>query len=533
MHPCLSVDEIVRLIACELVASERRATTVALACCCKIFEDPALDALWETQDELLPLLQSLPGDVWDGEENVGVPTTYVLSLLNTLIRKSFTRSPTPPEWTRFRKYARRMRMLSEDGDLETLSSEVFWVLQICAANGPLFPNLRNVNILLAAEGFVPFIPLFLSPGIATISIEFDESDIFKVMVPSIVATFPTLCPNLRNIYLKSLPRNPTITAAISGMLLASNINVLRTLHVDSPLTEEAREAIHNLPDLRDLSVVVERDTSLPPLVLPNLTNLLIECDRVDDWLGLFRGATFGKLDAVTFRSGFEQNENFFEAFEKVALAASIQNTLSKFHLYGSWPWNPNYSSLLPFTQMTYLVVRIPCTDDCSSTVDDDVVTSLARTMPKLETLRLGNSPCGEIHAGVTVTGLVVLAHHCPNLSALCIHFQVDSLSVPPTTVGVASSAGTATLRRDCALRDLDVGGIFIAEESILVVAMTLARIFPRIEYIFSGYRNWEKVMDAIRLSRQIVDCSSKEHYLSKIRSNFCDTSSGATLEGSS
>ena len=68
MHPCLCVDEIVRHIARELVASGGVATSVALACCCKALEDPVLDVLWETQKRLLPLLKSLPGDVWNEVE---------------------------------------------------------------------------------------------------------------------------------------------------------------------------------------------------------------------------------------------------------------------------------------------------------------------------------------------------------------------------------------------------------------------------------------------------------------------------------
>ena len=67
MHSCLHVDEIVRLIAHELVTSRGKQTAVSLACCCKIFEDPVLDTLWETQDRLLPLLKSFPGDVWNDD----------------------------------------------------------------------------------------------------------------------------------------------------------------------------------------------------------------------------------------------------------------------------------------------------------------------------------------------------------------------------------------------------------------------------------------------------------------------------------
>jgi len=65
MHACLNVDEIVRLIACELFASGGNATAVGLACCCKSYEDPVLDTLWAAQDRLLPLLKSFPGDVWN------------------------------------------------------------------------------------------------------------------------------------------------------------------------------------------------------------------------------------------------------------------------------------------------------------------------------------------------------------------------------------------------------------------------------------------------------------------------------------
>lgn len=75
MHICLRVDEIVRIIAHELVGSGGKATAVSLACCSNSFEDPALDALWTTQDRLLPLLMTFPMDVWsEGGYFVSVST---------------------------------------------------------------------------------------------------------------------------------------------------------------------------------------------------------------------------------------------------------------------------------------------------------------------------------------------------------------------------------------------------------------------------------------------------------------------------
>ena len=70
----------------------------------------------------------------------------------------------------------------------------------------------------------------------------------------------------------------------------------------------------------------------------------------------------------------------------------------------------------------------------------------------------------------------------------------------------------------------------MAEGSVPMVALTLAHIFPHLEYIDSINANWGKVADAIHISRKFVDCSSKEHPLSTFRSNFGDISPGAALE---
>ena len=81
MHACLNVDEIVRLIAHELVASGGEGSAVGLACCCKSFEDPVLDTLWAGQRLLRPLLKSLPSDVWNEDKcTVSAPTTHVIFL---------------------------------------------------------------------------------------------------------------------------------------------------------------------------------------------------------------------------------------------------------------------------------------------------------------------------------------------------------------------------------------------------------------------------------------------------------------------
>jgi len=405
-----------------------------------------------------------------------------------------------------------MREFRDPGSFDGLSPEGFSVLQRFSLNEPLLPNLKTIFLWGTDGTTIPLFPLFLSPKTTNIEIIFFVPGPSVAMTASMLTTFPTLCPNLERIYLPDLPRGPAITAATSEFLLTTNRDVLRYFDVDSPLTEEAREVTHKLHRLRTLTVVIEEDISPPPLVLPNLTELYVECwDEDDQWLHLFRGATLENLKSIKFFSGSDRMGSFLEAFERVALTASTQNTLSEFSLNTPCSWSPNFSSLLSFTQMKDITIDFSCMDGCSSKVDDAIVTDLARAMPKLEKLLLGGPPCRQIPTGVTVKGLVVLAYHCPDLSTLRVHFQVASLIAPPATIGSTPNVEPAALRRDCTLANLCVGKIPMPEQSTLMVALTLARIFPRIKTIDSDDGGWRKVESAIRLSRKIVDFSSKRH----------------------
>jgi len=257
MHACLNVDEIVRLIAHELVAFSGEGSAVSLACSCKSFEDPVLDALWAKQRSLLLLLKSLPGDVWkEGGCSVSAPTTRVFfSLLKRFIRKSFRRLPTMTEWVRFRKYARRMRELSRSITPDCQSPEVLSVMQLFTIKEPLLPNLKTLKLWGIKQYSIPFIPLFLSQRTTSITLGF-ESNLPEATVASMITTLPTLCPDLQAIYLQNIPRNPMVITAVSRMLLVTNRNTLQEYHGNSLLTEEASDVLYKLPNLRVLSVFV-------------------------------------------------------------------------------------------------------------------------------------------------------------------------------------------------------------------------------------------------------------------------------------
>ncbi|KAF9786361.1 hypothetical protein BJ322DRAFT_783082 [Thelephora terrestris] len=492
MHHCLNVDEIVRLIAGELVSATERTTTVALACCNKTLKDPVLDVLWETQCQLLPLLKTLPEDIWN-------PGGY----------ESFQRLPTTQEWSRLREYARRMRNLQENAIGGFLSHQVLSVLQSHASSEPLLPNLKTFTLRGTRGDSIPFIPLFLSPRTTAFNIvSFGGGNLRGTVTASMITNLSTLCPNLEQIGLYCLPKDPIIASAVSGLLLTTNRSTLRDFSANLLLTEEACKVIFKLPGLRKLQAHISGPTALPTMMLPNLTELEIGHDGGHDWLQGFRGASLGKLVVVSIHSESDSIDDFLGAFASVALTTSLSATLLTFMFRSKCAWRPSYRSLLPFTQLRKLDIEFSCKFGCSSTIDDDTITDLARAMPKLEALRFGDRPC-ETPAGVTIKGLSALAHHCPHLRSLSIHFQVASLDVSEMHEST-SSDDCAIPREDCALLDLDVGATYMPEESALMVALTLLRIFPRLKWIEHNCEGWEKVAAAIELSSELADHSNKK-----------------------
>ena len=386
---------------------------------------------------------------------------------------------------------------------EPILPDVLSALQLRTLNEPLLPNLRTLKFTEAPADIIPFIPLFLSRRTTRIYIHFTTSPP-AVMIASVIINLSTLCPHMQNIALQTLPNDSTITHAVSEMLLACNADTLRVLHVDSALTEEARQVVYRLPNLHALrSTIRDPATPLLEVSLPNLAQLLIEYHHGHDWLQAFHGATLPKLAEVAVYAQCEEIGDFLEAFESVAIATSASTTLLAFEFYTSRPWNPNYYSLLSFRQLRRLIIEFSCHDGCSSRVDDDIILTLARAMPKLEILLLGKTPC-QAPTNVTVQGLIALAHHCPGLSKLCVHFQTETLVVLAFTEAISPpGGGSHPPPEGCALTNLDVGEIPLLQPYLVVVVLTLLRIFPRLIVIEYVNEEWRWVAETVRLSKRI------------------------------
>ena len=389
-----------------------------------------------------------------------------------------------------------------DTSQDPVAMEILLALQLRTTDEPFLPRLKTFVCHKPTEAFIPFVSLFLSPKTTGINIEFARNSP-TLVVASTISRISGLCSDLESIDLKGLARDPVVIEAVSDMLLSCNRDSLRQFLVDSPLTEEAREVVYKLPKLSDLSAVIQGRTLLPPVSLPNLVSIDVKYDDYLDWLQGFRGTTLEKLASVWIYCESKKIGDFLEAFESVAVAASVHSTLTSFVFFSSRSWNPNYLSLLSFKQLETLRIDFSCDDGCSSRVDDDVITTLAQAMPKLEKLRLGRAPC-KTPTGATVDGLISLAFHCPKLSELRIHFQVGSLVAAASIAAKMSPSDEPAIRRKvCALTDLEVGNIPIPVESVSTIALFLLQIFPRIHKIKYADPGWIKVAKTIKNFRQL------------------------------
>ena len=387
-------------------------------------------------------------------------------------------------------------------------------------NDPWLPNLREFKCHGATGPFIPFIPLFLSPATTAIHIRCTKgSHAVLPVVATVISRFSTLCLNLERVTILDLPRDPIVTEAVSEILLACNRDTLQVFCVDTPLTEEAREVVYQLPRLSCLWTVIQRSASLPAVALPNLTEIAIEYDGGHNWLQGFRGAKFEKLESIAFHTESDHIGDFLGAFERITPTIPAMSTLSQFKFITSRSWNPNYYSLLSFNQLKTVIIDFSCDDGCSSRVDDDTIVGLARAMPKLEVLQLGRAPCRAL-TGVTVNGLIVLAHRCPRLSELRIHFLAFTLVEAATSAARPSPSAEPVVRReDCVLACLEVGGTPIPVQSRLAIAMLLLQIFPHLLDIGYTNREWKTVRETIKDFRRIggfVQRSSKAHPSSHI-----------------
>ncbi|KAJ7733949.1 hypothetical protein B0H16DRAFT_1426470 [Mycena metata] len=185
MHLVLEILEIAEMVCCHLRPQDHCAgrTLAALAATCRIWQEPALDALWETQDSLVPILSCMPQDLFNVRPH----------LCSSELPLRMVRSLTLADWERPSLYYHRVKDLYTSFDSKM--AEIYPILNLRLSPTALFPNLRRLYWDSDSEAEFPYICIFLTPTLSEIAFSHTPS----VTNCSLLSTLGRTCPHLTEV----------------------------------------------------------------------------------------------------------------------------------------------------------------------------------------------------------------------------------------------------------------------------------------------------------------------------------------------
>ncbi|KAJ6454253.1 hypothetical protein C8R47DRAFT_1167467 [Mycena vitilis] len=473
MHRALSILEI-REIVCEQLRGPSpslddsgRKDFAALARCCQIFRDPALNVLWRKQTTLVPVLKCLPSDLW-GETVDAYGGELRLGLRGT-------RRPLPEEWERCSFYARRIRELElhhRRNKFPTLA-----MLQMLSEYFPddfLCPNLKSISWEPEQPFCFSYLRLFLGPKITAVSMSTPASDMpLLLSLPIRYSVLKTL-----TFYIFEMPPR-------SCSMIAQKLVGIENLTLEK-IDRAALEHLSRLSFLKSLELLAPAEGDLGPsssscvgetpfpalrsVNFPSTTiefaiqfsNTLLDCHLQE--------FTIGTEDAVTSAS----YARLYSAFASHICHTTLQSltisdgedlmeeppaaAIAEYVISGSL-----LRPLFCFQNLTSLRLTPPAGFD----LDDDAAWDMARSWPQIRVLQLKSCTNVDHPTSMTLHGLRAFAH-CANLTELCI--TVNASAVP------AFDGSPETLLSQRALHTFEVAASPISDPE--AVARFLSALFP-------------------------------------------------------
>ncbi|KAJ7105522.1 hypothetical protein C8R44DRAFT_806406 [Mycena epipterygia] len=416
-----------------------RATLKSAALTCVSFCSPALDVLWRTIDNLLPLFKLLPSfKILEGNFTIS-------GMINA------------SDWARFDCYAQRVQRVAYRGGLiPAIHPSVYLSLAILHPN-PIFPNLLSIRyngLHSAVASPFPEALLLLSSTVLHVEISASHLEVFHTT--NFLSTLAGKSTQLSSLVLRNQPY------MVLDNLVAS-LTYLRELHVMDMSGKLAARTLHSIAQLEHLNSL---SIDLTP---PH----------------------FHALTSFAHLSSERLPRRCFPTLELLHIRCSAPGLLITLIVDGPMSLHPFHAARFCQTLTCYgdSLHRVEI-----SNVAGSMTTSLNHlNLRHLKVFDLRNSPSLSL-AGVDVTALTtawpaltclaipsadfdlpslnVLAANCPDLTYLQI--TLSTLSVPPFT--------TTALRRH-ALRDLHLSNSLCPAGSVHLLARHFDRLFPRLRSI--------------------------------------------------
>jgi len=364
--------------------------------------------------------------------------------------------------------------------------------------------------------FLPFISPFISRSLTSIVIDVPRGA--SPMLPPILTTLSTLSPDIREIQIERLYHGPSTEEASSQLLMQCNPYRLRKYNVDSPVSPSALRHIIQLPSLEEFWLVVgsfQLPDPLPIVVFPSLRLLDVEYSGDPTWLKLLPAIENPVLASVFVECSGSDVARFVEAFQLTMTGCGMHERLQEFRVRSQDEFKITPQTIActsSFKSLTSLKVLSECSPTVCHTFEltDDDIDLLTKAMPRLESLAIGEEPCG-VPSQITFKSLYNISRRCPRLTTLQIHFN-PTLFV--TKVDTDSEFGDVALGLPdlktspfdlCSVTTIDVGNIPLPPESntSYIMALGLLGVFPRLEKLEYDDGDWEDIDDLIGVCRRM------------------------------
>ncbi|KAF7966567.1 hypothetical protein HWV62_37871, partial [Athelia sp. TMB] len=460
MHHCLELPEIVSNIAEEVAADEDKgpspwATLASFARTCRVISEPALDSLWKVQSSLVPLLQTMPADLWWKDPSIG---TWI----------TIRRPVVPTDWARFRTYAPRIRhfVKFQEGNCYGVPTRGDTYLnpkslQALALARPtdavsFCPHVRSLDWEMLVDNTnesISCMALFM--GAATTSVALDTS---KLSLPGLLSVLSIIAnfPSLQRVAMRSYSRRH-YSGHIGSAVYASHLweifaqgRGLQSIELDDALPRAVAVLFAGFKHLTRLVIVVNDEY---PTWQASGFQVLESLDITSK--GLLPALSFIRMlksPLRTLRICVQEGpdpsaRDIAETFEAISAHCSHTHLrslayISRLQIHdNSLPIDEEtLRPLLSFKHLSALELRAKL----PIRLGDDAVREMAPAWPQLSRLILGRGGWRQ-NSSVTPAGLLPLLR-LHSLSELHIAIDASAVNCPPQSGAGESAEGTSPIR---------------------------------------------------------------------------------------
>ena len=368
------------------------------------------------------------------------------------------------------------------------------------ATGRWFPALRVLSWWITEDN-PTYADLFLSPHLEKVSISvswtWSDSEVPRDILLAIASTIAALpASSLQHVFIGvdhyGMPWE-YFKEALSSVILRCGPS-LTEFASPIPLSDAAVNHLLHLPHLRIWHVEgppPNYSASSSPLVFPPLTEFTLGEGAGHGWLSLI-GRLEGRASATR------------QGVTPLSRMKGSLNSLDVQSLSGPMTDSSFASSVQMFRNLAYLNVADYCHDrdgegQCTFKLNNDNVTKLAVSLPRLESLQLGH-PCSENTCSTTVVCLLPISVYCVKLQSLEIHFNTTNIVDDLKNISEDPRLQEWRSLPRCPLSCLDVYLMPLAldETGFKTVAEGMIDIFPSLGHCEGLTDVWDEVSETLR-----------------------------------